>query len=256
MRFPIAPLVALAITAAPLAAQSVAVGSLQGVVRERVGTRSVRSASVSLVRVESESSPTVNARPDDHGQFRLDSLVPGRYLVQVSSPTLDSLELSLPPERIEIAAGKLSRFDFTLPSGVRLRDAVCQGLRLSEGKVVVAGRALNADTDEPLPGADVVAAWMHNHIDRATLKIVSQVRGASVKSGPNGEYRMCGVPSGTMLSLQLQHGGRAGAIIRTAVTDDECATSRSARRRRRTPARSTPWRACCPSRDATPRVRS
>ena len=226
MRCSIVASLALAISAAPLAAQSAAVGSLHGVLHERVGTRSVRSASVSLVRVESESSRTINARPDDRGQFRLDSLVPGRYLVQVSSPTLDSLELSLPPERVEIAAGKASRFDFTLPSGEKLRDAVCQGLRLGEGKVVVAGRALNADTDKPLAGADVVAAWMHNHIDKATLKIVSQVRGASVKSGPDGEYRMCGVPSGAMLSLQLQHGGRAGTIIRIAVTDDEGAVVR------------------------------
>ena len=222
----LATLTALALLAAPLGAQGTAVGSLQGTLRERVGTRSVRSASVSLVRVESESSPTLNARPNDEGQFHLDSLVPGRYLVQVSSPTLDSLELSLPPERVEIAAGKVSRFEFTLPSGAKLRDAVCQGLRLGEGKVVVAGRALNADTDKPLPGADVVAAWMHNYIEKATLKIVSQVRGASVKSGPNGEYRMCGVPSGAMLSLQLQHGGRAGSIIRIAVTDDEGAVVR------------------------------
>ena len=226
MRRFVVALLAFAVTAAPLGAQGAAVGSLQGVLRERVGTRSVRSASVSLVRAESESSSTINARPDDHGQFRLDSLVPGRYLVQVSSPTLDSLELSLPPERIEIAAGKASRFEFTLPSGVRLRDAVCQGLRLAEGKVVVAGRALNADTDKPLPGADVVAAWVHNYIDKATLKIVTQMRGASVKAGSAGEYRMCGVPSGAMLSLQLQHDGRAGTIVRVAVTDDEGAVVR------------------------------
>jgi hypothetical protein len=55
---------------------------------------------------------------------------------------------------------------------------------------------------------------------------VSQVRGASVKTGPNGEYRMCGVPSGSMLSLQLRHGGRVGSIIRIAVTDEEGAVVR------------------------------
>ena len=209
-----------------LAAQQRPVGSLHGTLRERVGTRSVRAASVSLVRAESESSPTINARPDDQGQYHLDSLQPGRYLVQVSSPTLDSLELSLPPQRVEIAAGKASRFDFTLPSGTTLRDAVCQGVRLAEGKVVVAGRALNADTDKPLPGAEVVVAWIHNYIDRTTLKIVTQKRQASVKTGPAGEYRMCGVPSGATLSLQLQHEGRAGTIIRVAVTDDEGAVVR------------------------------
>jgi hypothetical protein len=209
-----------------LAAQASPVGALHGSVREKIESRSVRGVSVSLVRAESESSPTINARPNTQGHYRVDSLVPGRYLVQVSSPTLDSLELSLPPQAIQIAAGKVSQFDFTLPSGARLRDAVCQGVRLGEGKVVVAGRALDADTDRPLPGADVVAAWVHNYIDKKTYKIVTQMRGASVKTGANGEYRMCGVPSGTMLSLQVQYEGRAGTIVRLAVSDDEGAAVR------------------------------
>ncbi|PYP77152.1 MAG: hypothetical protein DMD35_16010 [Gemmatimonadetes bacterium] len=209
-----------------LDAQRPAVGALQGTLRERIDSRSVRAASVSLVRAESESSHTVNVRPDAHGRYRVDSLPTGRYLIQISSPILDSLDLSLPPERIEIADGTVSRFDANLPAGATLRAAVCPGLRLGEGKVAVAGHALDADTDRPLPGADVVATWMHIYIDRTTLKPVSQRRGASVRTGPNGEYRMCGLPADAMLSLQLQHGGRASTIVRAAVSDDEGAAVR------------------------------
>jgi hypothetical protein len=211
---------------APTLAAQQRVGSLHGTVRERVDTRSARAAIVSLVESASESSPTITARPDAQGQFHVDSLLPGRYLIQVGIPTLDSLEISLPPERIEIEAGKTSRFDVTLPSGTTLRDAVCQGLRLSEEKVAIAGHAINADTDRPLPGADVVASWVHNFIDAKTHEIVTQTRGASVKTGPNGEYRMCGVPSGTVLSLQVQHGGRATPVVRVAVSDEEGAVVR------------------------------
>ena len=221
----LAVLVALPVSSSALGAQQ-RVGALQGTVRERIDSRSIRAASVSLVPVESESSRTISIRPDAKGQFQLDALPAGHYLVQVSSPTLDSLELSLPPQQLEIAPGRTARFDFTLPSGSELRDAVCQGLRLGEGKAVVAGRAMNADTDRPLPGADVVAAWVHNAIDKNTLKVVTQLRGSSVKAGPNGEYRMCGVPSGVVLSLQLQHEGRASAIVRVAVSDDEGAAVR------------------------------
>src|SRR5215207_4945566 len=222
----IAVTLGLLVRGSPLAAQQRPVGALRGTLHEKIESRSVRGASVSLVSADAESSPTINARPEADGQFRLESLQPGHYLVQVSSPTLDSLELSLPPERIEIAAGKASRFDFTLPSGTKLRDAICQGVRLGEGKVVVAGRAQNADTEKPLPGADVVASWVHNYIDKTTLKIVTQMRGASVRTDANGDYRMCGVPSGTMLSLQLQHEGRAGTIVRVVVSDDEGAAVR------------------------------
>jgi hypothetical protein len=211
---------------APSVAAQRRVGSLHGTVRERVDTRSARAAIVSLVESASESSPTITTRPNEQGQFFLDSLLPGRYLIQVGIPTLDSLEISLPAERIEIEPGKTSRFDVTLPSGAKLRDAVCQGLHLSEGKVAIAGHATNADTDRPLPGADVVASWVHNFIDAKTHEIVTQTRGASVKTGPNGDYRMCGVPSGTLLSLQVQHDGRATPVVRVAVSDDEGAVVR------------------------------
>src|SRR5690349_21509010 len=81
---------------APSVAAQRRVGSLHGTVRERVETRSARAAIVSLVEFASESSPTITARPDEQGQFHLDSLLPGRYLIQVAIPTLDSLEISLP----------------------------------------------------------------------------------------------------------------------------------------------------------------
>jgi hypothetical protein len=103
---------------------------------------------------------------------------------------------------------------------------VCPGLKLGEGKVVVAGRATNADTDKPLPGADVAVGWIHNYIDKTTLRVKTESRRVSVKVGPNGEYRVCGVPSGTTMSLQLQHEGRAGTIVRVAVSDDEGAEAR------------------------------
>ena len=109
------------------------VGSLHGVVRETIGSRSVRAAWISLVGADSDAGLTRSVQPDARGSYRVDSLPAGRYLVQVSSPTLDSLELALPPERVEIAAGRASQFDYTLPSGPRLRDAICQGLRLGKG---------------------------------------------------------------------------------------------------------------------------
>lgn len=202
------------------------VGALHGSVRERVGTRAARAAVVSLVDAESESSATVTAHPDAQGQFRFDSLPAGRYLIQVGVPALDSLDISLPAERIEIAPGKTTSFETTLPSGAKLRDAVCLGLRLGEEKVVVAGHATNADTGRPLAGADIVAAWVHNYIDRNTQAIVTQRRDASVKTGPYGEYRLCGVPSDVTLSLQLRYEDRASPIVRVAVSDDEGAAVR------------------------------
>ena len=211
---------------APSLAAQRAVGSLDGTIRERVGTRSVRAAVVSVVDFDSESSHTITSHPDAQGRFRFDSLPAGRYLIQVAVPTLDSLEISLPAERVEIEAGKTTRFDAPLPSGSKLRDAVCHGLRLGEEKVAVAGHATNADTGEPLVGAQIAVAWVYNFIDRNTQAIVTQRRSATARTGPNGEYRMCGVPSDVTLSLQLHYENRASPIVRVAVSDEEGAAVR------------------------------
>ena len=210
----------LLLACSPLLAQS-RVGRLEGNVEEKIATRAVSAASVSLVSLESDRSVTFNARPDGFGHYALDSLPAGRYLIQVSSPTLDSLQLALPPKQVNIDAGETSHLDLALPFGSFLRDVVCTGLTLGAEKAVVAGRAIDADTDKPLVGADVVAAWTEVSLDKKTLKSSALKRTTLVKSGPEGEYRMCGVPTGRFLSLQLQHAGRASAAVRVSVTSEE-----------------------------------
>ncbi|MEO8562005.1 MAG: carboxypeptidase-like regulatory domain-containing protein [bacterium] len=210
---------------APLLAQQSGMGRLEGIVEEKIATRSVAAASVSLVPLATDGR-TFNAHPDGFGHYTLDSLPAGRYLIQVSSPTLDSLELALPPKELKIGPGETAHADFSLPFGASLRDVVCTGLSLSPDKAVVAGRAIDADTDKPLVGADVVALWTEVGIDKKTLKSSQQRRITVVKSGPTGDYRLCGVPTGRWLSLQLQHSGRAGAAVRAAVSSEEGAAVR------------------------------
>jgi hypothetical protein len=223
MRTGIAVAAVLSLVSIPLAAQSV--GKLEGMVREKVATRSIGAARVSLVSVES-TGRTFTANPDPSGRYALDSLPAGRYLVQVSSPTLDSLELALPPDEVRIDAGATAHADFSLPSGARLRDAVCHGLTVGPEQIVVAGRAIDADTEQPIAGAQVIAAWTELSLDRATLKAKTQKRGTVVSTGPRGEYRLCGVPAERWLTMQLQHEGRGGAIVRLTVSPDEGAAVR------------------------------
>ena len=215
----------LSLVAAPLMAQSAA-GRLEGAITERIASRSVSSASVTLVRLGTETSVTYSATPDQRGRYHVDSLPAGRYLVQLSSATLDSLDVAIPPSEVKIDRGRTARADLQLPFGAGLRDAVCQGLNLARGKSAVAGRATDADTDQPLAGADVVASWSELSLDRTTLKSTTQRRVAVVHTGPRGEYRMCGVPTGRFISMQLQHAGRAGAVMKLSITEAEGAVVR------------------------------
>jgi hypothetical protein len=216
---------ALVITG-PLGAQGAGAGALEGVVAQRSAAGSAQRPTIELTRLAPEPSITLTATPDSVGRYRVDSLPAGRYELQLGSPLLDSLELALAPQAVEIVPGRTTRADLTMPSGAALRDAVCPGLAMEAGLVAVAGRALDADTERPLAGADVVVSWTEMEIDRATLKSVRRERDATVKTGARGEYRLCGVPSGSSLSLQLQHEGRAGTVVSVSVSAEEGAAAR------------------------------
>src|SRR6187551_1816846 len=120
----------LLIVGSPIEAQKAPLGRLEGTVAPWIASRTVQAAEVSLVSLESATSTTVTAAVDASGRYRVDSLPTGRYIVQVSHPTLDSLEVTLPPGQLVIAAGKTTHADFSLPSGERLRAIVCPGVSL------------------------------------------------------------------------------------------------------------------------------
>jgi hypothetical protein len=217
---------ALLCSGAPLLAQQGSTGRIHGTVEETIVTRSVAASLVTLVRIDADASATFSTRPDGFGEYSLDSIPVGRYLVQVGSPVLDSLDLALPAKEVRISAGADTRHDLTLPAGAALRDLVCPGVKLADDKAVVAGRATDADTGEPLAGADVAVAWTEIAFDKQSLKSTQQKRGATARTGALGEYRLCGVPTGRWLSLQLQHASRASAAVRMSVSSEEGAVVR------------------------------
>jgi hypothetical protein len=207
--------------ASALSAQSS--GRLEGTVTGP--PRAVRGVVVEVTRVHPEPIVTRAAPVDERGRYRLDSLPAGEYALHVASPLLDSLQLSTPDRSVTIAAGRTTA-DVALPAGPALRDAVCPGLELGKGQGVVTGHGLDADTEQPLVGATVVVSWNELIVDRATLKSSSEERIATAPTGDRGEYRLCDVPTGTSLSLQLQQGDRASADVKLAVSDEEGVRSR------------------------------
>jgi hypothetical protein len=204
-----------------LGAQSSAHGTLDGTIRERIATRSVRAGTVSLVQLAAEAGVTRNVRPDGQGRYRVDSLPAGRYLMQISTPTLDSLDLAMPPREVRIARGRTARADAVLPFGAELRDLVCHSGRLGEGTVAVAGRVLDADTEKPLTGAEVVATWTDVVVGGLGSKTSTVKRSVVARTGALGGYRLCGIPGGTSLALRLKHGDRVGPAVRLTISQEE-----------------------------------
>ena len=225
-----ASLIAFLLTVAPigrLTAQRDTLGAVEGTIHERSSFRSVLAARVAVRRIEPDTTVVGNAAPDARGRFRVDSLPPGRYLARVVSPALDSVPVALPTTDVTITPGRVVLADFTLPAGATLGEAVCGGERHGDRRGALAGRAIDADAgDRPLPGAELQAIWMEFPFDRSIRQSVATKRVVRVKADEEGEYRICGVPTETLFTLQLLSMGRASPVLQLMIAEDEGAIAR------------------------------
>ena len=212
--------------ATPLAAQSAAHGRIEGTIKEAARPRGVKGAMVTLARLDPEPVVSFGVRPDERGHYELDSVPAGRYMIQLLHATLDSLELSLPASEVFIAPGRTAEVPFSLPTSLALRDAVCRGLALRKETGAIFGHVVDADTERPLANADVAISWKEISFDRKTLRSTAEQHDNWVRTGPRGEYRICNVPVGSWLLIQLQYAGRAGNAVRVSVSGDEAVVVR------------------------------
>jgi hypothetical protein len=200
-------------------AQDVRSGRLEGRVVDSARARPLVGARVVAVGPDAREGVSGVASSDTSGRYRIDSLAPGRYVVGFESPVLDSLEITLAPREVVIAAGQTATIDLGLPPATKLRGALCPGIPLPPQTGVIYGHVIDTETEGPLPGAVLAMSWGERDFDRATLRSVNHERTASATTDARGWYRLCGVPTDTWLSLQLQHMGRTGPVIRALVED-------------------------------------
>ena len=197
------------------AAQTAPDGRLEGTVTDSVHARPLAGVRVVAVGADGRAESRGAASTDTSGWFHIDSLPAGRYLVGLESPLLDSLEITVAPREIAVTDGASARVDLALPSAAKLRSAVCSGAHVPAEKGVLYGHVVDAASEAPLVGAVVVAAWREMTVDRTTLRPETNDRIATDTTDEGGWYRLCGVPTGSWVSYQLQHLGRTGPVIRT-----------------------------------------
>jgi hypothetical protein len=194
-------------------------GRLEGTVTDSVHTRPLAGVRVVALAADARPDSPHAASTDSLGRYRIDSLRPGRYLVGLESPLLDSLEITLSPREVVVPEGVVATSDLALPPAAKLRSAVCSGVTLPADRGVLYGHVVDAATEAPLAGAVVTVAWRELTVDKTTLRSESNLRTASVAADSAGWYRVCGVPTGTWLSFLLQHHQHSGSPVRTIVDD-------------------------------------
>ena len=112
---------AVLVTARVLAQAPVHVATIRGTVVDSIHGRALAGASVSL------DGTAASAVTDSLGQYRLEGVRPGSYRIAVYHPLLDSLNIALYTDPMEIPPSVETVVPLALPSRATLLVRYCSG---------------------------------------------------------------------------------------------------------------------------------
>jgi hypothetical protein len=194
---------AMLLHASALGAQQAMFGRVEGAARAGTEGRLARDVSVTLTRLEPEPVTTLTTTTDSLGRYRIDSLTEGRYLLEASSPLLDSLQLAIGAREVRVVAGETARADIALPSDAAVHAALAEaeqgptsasvdtttGGLLLTGSASLAGR-VTGTTNEPIAGVQLS---------------VRDARGTAT-SDSSGRFVLSGLPAGAQVLVARRLG--------------------------------------------------
>lgn len=184
--------------AAAAAAAPIGTAPISGMVYDSIRRAPLVGATVVL------SGTMYSAVTDASGRYHMDSVKAGQYQVGFFHPLLDSLGLGLPVHTVTVQAGTPMQLDLGVPSVATLEAAVCPDSARGGDAGMIAGVVRDADSGKPLPGATVVLSWMGYRVTGGRLFKMLQAMNATADK--NGAYWVCGIPSGTTITVRATSG--------------------------------------------------
>ncbi len=185
---------------APPARTAASTGSLGGVVIDSL----LGAGPLADVEVWIDGT-TLTTRTDRAGRFRFDSLPPGRHRVAFVYPALEMQRIGTPTALVDVVADAHAETRLVTPSAPAVHAALCPAAVEPRTGVLL---GLVAPPDAPGAAADVVASWMVLSIGRGGVQSIP--RELAVRTGDDGAFRLCGVP--TDIPVQLRAHGPDGAV--------------------------------------------
>ena len=178
----------LLMLAGPAAAQDrqpAAFSALDGIVVDSVRGGPLRGAAV---RVAGTSR---FAFTDSLGRFRVDSVPPGSYNVELYHDMLDTLGVRVYTPPVEFAPGVTVEMGLGVPSARTIIGAKCQSSASDAGAIF--GVVLDAEREEPVAGTEVRLSWVELSVNRETgIRYAPQRRSATTDG--EGRFRLCYLP--------------------------------------------------------------
>jgi hypothetical protein len=216
-----APILALAtaVAGAPLVAQQPAAparpGAVRGMVYDSLAGVPLRGATVQLARADDRSRSAWSAVTDSLGNYAIDSVPAGQYIAGFFHPAADSLGFTISPRPFVVEAGAPVGVPLGIPAGPTIRRALCPPTADTDSTGLLFGMVRNVETGAPMAGGTVVVMWQELVIDRGGIR--NERRQFPAKSGEDGAYYMCGVPSDIEVEARAEHPQGATGYIAVRV---------------------------------------
>lgn len=201
--------VALALSGASVAsaqqpAATPATATAIGIVFDSLRGRPLAGA---LVRVDSSE---LTATTDQEGRFKIEGIAPGGRRLHVEHPLLDTLGAALTSPMYAFRAGGTIGAELVIPGEETFIQFVCTAAWRNRGPAVLMGRVREADTGVPATGAKVSLVWYEVEVTNAVRR-APRVRETQV--GPDGTYKICGLPAQLGGKVQVLRGSQTSGEI-------------------------------------------
>src|SRR5436189_4505631 len=131
------------------------------------------------------------AKSDAAGNFVLSAVPPGRYLLTLYHPILDSAGLSVPPVRVDVISDNTTDVTLATPSPAQAHHLLCPSDPLRRvGAILAVIR--NASDGKPLGSVAIPAAWTTYDLGESRVRATPQ--SIEARSDRAGHVLLCRLP--------------------------------------------------------------
>ncbi len=187
-----------------------AMAKIIGSVFDSLSMEPLRAATVQLVASDDPTkvrTATANAR----GEFTIDSVRTGVYLLGFFHPRLDSLSIESPLTRVDVRASGDVFVSLALPSAKSIIARVCGADVAKEGLGVFVGSVRSARGDALSVPARIRASWTEITFGPRGIERRSPSHFATTST--SGAFAICGVPTdGTFMTRAFIPGDSSGFV--------------------------------------------
>lgn len=191
---------------------------VEGVVYDSLGGHPSSGAIVQMV--DSSAHHSYASLTDVLGQFQIDSVAAGHYIVGAQHAVLDSIGVAAPLVPVDVVPWTHVRLSLVIPSAVRLIAAICGPRAPTDSSGMFVGHAVDEASREPIAGSMVALAWSLYAFTATGSK--SETRQLHAKTNSDGWFAFCGLEAGDY-AARAQRGVRATGFVDVQITPREVA---------------------------------